>query len=380
MRRVRFIKRTTIALSFLIGGTLVFAQETLPEPITLPLLDDDVSLRVPVRMFGQTNYFLVDTGTSATALDVRYRDLLGARVRQWDGRDFYRCPQIAVGNTRLPVNEVFCTDLKMLRMITGESCDGILGMAFLKRHVVQLDFDQLVLKIGNEVSSQMHTSVWRIHMSPSNQSHFQIPVVINKCKTLELLLDLGDSSTISLKKADWETVFPPGARAPVHQVLLAGPEKKVTQSMSARLASFEIESHDYSNIVCALSAYETAPSALGLGFFRKHEVVFDFPRQTLYLRPGSRFAALEEEDMSGMHLLREDGNTLVHSVDDGSPAANAGVKSGDRIISVNGQTCATTKMKTIRQTLRSKPGEKVILELKREEARSKVEFLLRRMI
>lgn len=376
------MKLTATAAALLVGGTMAFAQGAESQTITVPLLDDDVAFRVPVKMFGRTNYFLVDTGTSATALDGRYRDRLGSLIRRWDGHDFYRSPEIALGNTRLAVDEVFCTDLKMFRLITGEPCDGILGMEFLKNHVIELDFNRGVVGIGKEVPAQVRSNAWRIPMKLSNARHFRVPTLINGKLKMDLLLDTGDSSTISLKKEDWDLVFPPDEKTLVRKVLLAGLNKKVTESVLARLASVEVEveAHKYSNLVCVLSLYDTSPSALGIGFFRRHHVVFDFPNQMLYLQPGKQFDIQEEHDMSGLHLLRVEGKTLVHSVDEGSPASQAGIQAGDFILYIDGQRCAELAMKTIRQALRKNADKKVLLRIERAEKTMEMSLLLRRLI
>jgi predicted aspartyl protease len=374
------MRSTTTSLTFLLGGTLAFGQGPAFEPVTVPLLDDDVAFRVPVAVSGQTNYFLVDTGTSATALDVRFRERLGEAVRQWDGHDFYRSPELVLGKARLAVHEVFCTDLKMFGLITGEPYDGIFGMDLLKNHVVELDFDRGVVVISKEVPAQARTNAWRIPMRLSNKRHFLVPTLINGKVTLDLLLDTADSSTLSFKQEDWDLVFPPGENAAMHKVLLAGINKNVTESTLARLASVEVQSRKYSNVVCMLSLYETAPSALGMGFFRRHHVTFDFPNETLYLRPGRRFNAAEEHDMSGLHLLRRDSGTFVQSVDEGSPALLAGIQAGDVIRSINARKCAEMKMKEVRQLLKGKPGDKVSLEIERSGNIVKMIFVLKRVL
>jgi predicted aspartyl protease len=350
------------------------------QTITVPLLDDDVSFRVPVRVSGQTNYFLVDTGTSATALDTRFRDRLGEVRNQWDGHNFYRSPEIRMQDVRLGVDEVFCMDMKMFRMITGEPCDGVLGMEFLKHYVVELDFERGIVQFAREVPAHTRTNATRVPMKLSNQRHFRIPTALNGKTTLDLLLDTGDSSTISLKRADWNLVFPPGENAAVHKLLLAGLGKEVTESVLARLASFEVQSNRFANSLCVLSSYETAPSALGMGFFRRHHVTFDFPNQTLYLRPAKAFTAVEEHDMSGLHLLRQEGDTLVHSVDEGSVASRAGVLAGDLLVSFNGQPCSMMRMKAIREALRAADGAKVSLGVKRGEKTFQADFALKRVL
>jgi len=333
-----------------------------------------------VRTSGQTNYFIVNTGTSATGLDTRFRDRLGEVRKKWDGHNFCRSPEIRMQDARLAVDEVFCMDLKILRMITGEPCDGILGMEFLKHYVVELDFERGLVHFAREVPAHTRTNAMRVPMKLSNQRHFRIPTALNGKITLDLLFDTGDSSTISLNRADWNLVFPPGESAAVHKLLLAGLGRQVTESVLARLGSLDLQSNRFVNVLCVLSSYETAPSALGMGFFRRHHVTFDLPNQMLYLRPAKAFNAVEEHDMSGLHLLRQDGDTIVHSVDEGSPAALAGVKADDLIVAVNGQPSAALKMKSVRKALRAGEWKKISLEVKRGERTFPVEFDLKRLL
>jgi C-terminal processing protease CtpA/Prc len=82
----------------------------------------------------------------------------------------------------------------------------------------------------------------------------------------------------------------------------------------------------------------------------------------LYLSRGSHFSDTGEADMSGLHLVREGSQTSVYSVDAGSPAATAGIKAGDVLLSMDSQNVAQVKMKDVRQRLKSKDGDKVVLE------------------
>ena len=84
--------------------------------------------------------------------------------------------------------------------------------------------------------------------------------------------------------------------------------------------------------------------------------------------------------MSGLRLLRQAGQVLVHSVDEGSPAMEAGVRAGDFIISLNGKSCASIPMKDIRKQLKSDPSAKIALEVKRGDDISRRQFQLRRLL
>ena len=75
----------TIQLRFYALGValliaLYVAPVTAAEPTTLPLLDDEAIIRVPVTLFGETRYFAVDTGAPVTIIDASYRARLVAEA------------------------------------------------------------------------------------------------------------------------------------------------------------------------------------------------------------------------------------------------------------------------------------------------------------
>ena len=134
-------------------------------------------------------------------------------------------------------------------------------MEFVKKHVIDLDFNRAVFTVSSGVPPQVQTNGWRIPMKLWNIRHFRLPTLINGKVIIDLLLDTSDSSTISLKKEDWDLVFPPRENAPVHKLLVVGINKKVTESVLARLPTIEVQSKRYSNVVCVLNPYDTAPSS-----------------------------------------------------------------------------------------------------------------------
>jgi hypothetical protein len=91
--------------------------------------------------------------------------------------------------------------------------------------------------------------------------------------------------------------------------------------------------------------------SLGLGFLSRFVVTFDFPNDTLYLQKGKRFGQPYCHDRSGLHILRKDGETVVDSLDKGSPAEAAGFKAGDLLVQVDGARAEETSMFQLRGLL-----------------------------
>lgn len=369
-----------VTASLWLNAGFVLAQAVPVNLITVPLFDDAVSCRVPVSVFDGTNFFLVDTGSSVTAVDVSFRGRLRESVRRFDGHDLYRSPSISLGQHALGLEEVFCADLCMFRLITGEHCEGILGMDFLKDHVVEIDFERNLFSVGTLVRETTKQGARRVPMTPSNGRHFTIPAILNGHMNLNLQIDSGDSSTVSLTQGDWDKVFPAKANPRTYRVLLAGIGTPATVSRVARVQSLEVGGHAISNVICALRVFPGGSSSVGIGFLRRYLVSLDFPNRMFYLRPSREFNSKDEHDMSGLHLLRREGAIVVHSVDEGSPALLAGIKGGDVIVAINGRRCSEMKMKELRQILSAESGAKVSVETQRDGKTTRAEFFLKQFL
>src|SRR5580658_10519068 len=83
----------------------------------------------------------------------------------------------------------------------------------------------------------------------------------------------------------------------------------------------------------------------------------------------------------GIVIAAEDGGIKVISPMDDSPASKAGIKSGDMIIGVDGQTLKSATIDDVQKKLRGAPGTKVSLTLMRPtDKKSYVAALVRQAI
>lgn len=173
-----FFAAASIVFQYLVSPTQ--AQPSLVISQQVRMIDEGTLIRVPVRVFGRTNYFIVDTGSTLSAFDSSSEAKLGTpldEVRQEnalaDGvkTKIYAAPDIFLGESKLDVGRVSCSDLSLGRLITGEPCDGILGMDVLKDYTVVLIFGQSTLALcsqtpdefkrrGNAITSLVIASTW----------------------------------------------------------------------------------------------------------------------------------------------------------------------------------------------------------------------------
>jgi hypothetical protein len=118
--------------------------------------------------------------------------------------------------------------------------------------------------------------------------HYTAEVSANRTQTLDLMIDTGDNSSISLNSEGWQKVF---STSQTNQVFatVAGVGNRVVQSKIGVVGQLDIEGLTYTNLHATFIHNPDDPSHLGLGFFRRHNVTFDFANQMLYLEPSQKF-------------------------------------------------------------------------------------------
>ena len=130
---------------------------------------------------------------------------------------------------------------------------------------------------------------------------------------------------------------------------------------------------------------ELAPrrGIIGNRLLERFLVTIDYPRRQLLLRPTRRFDKRHAYDRSGLRLVSDGPNleyVRVQLVVDGSPAAAAGIRIGDRISAINGAPVRLTGLGGCKRRLRRKPGRRVRLRVMRGNQPVTVSFRLRELI
>jgi predicted aspartyl protease len=351
------------------------------------LIDDGVMIRVPVNAFGKTLYFLLDTGFTVSVIDAKYKSCLGEAAGSYRAENplgtnsvlsvFY-CPEISIAGKSMELGKIACLDLRMARLISGQPCDGILGMDFFSKNVVSIDFDKKVFNLNDTVPENVRETFVAVPLKQFNQ-HYTAEASVNNNQILDLLIDTGDNSSISLNSDGWQKVFSTNQANEV-TVTVAGIGNRVAQSKIGVVGQLAIEGLKYTNLHATYIHNPKDPSHLGLGFFRRHNLTFDFANRMLYLEPGGEFSMPDKEDMSGLHLLRDGETTIVYSVDENGPAFADGIRANDIIESVNGLNASSLTMKVIRRALQSHDGDNVTLQVRRGNALLNFEFALKKII
>jgi hypothetical protein len=355
-----------------------------------PIAPED-DLLLPVTLAGKDYLFMLDTGSSINMYDTSLRSLLGPPLGQANasgaagdrGMELFAPPEARLGRLNLkapstivslsPPQPVASMDLSMLRRVIGEPVFGIIGIDFLQRYIVQLDPDAGKIRFYPETATP--TEDWgtpvpmmRLAM-PANLAC--VDARIGQIQT-RFLIDTGGSDAGDLDPDLFDELISGGQMSFIAETLTETITGTTRNSMG-RAQRFSIGAETQEGLIFARGRM----NSLGQDFLTRYRATLDFPHNRLYLRPGKSVARFEYPDMTGLHIIRDEGKTLVHTVDPGSPAQQTQIRAGDEIVEVNHKPAESYKLAVIRRILASAPGDRVGLRTRRDNQNQDCELTLR---
>lgn len=119
---------------------------------------------------------------------------------------------------------------------------------------------------------------------------------------------------------------------------------------------------------------------VGGGVLRRFDVTFDYAGKRLWLEPNAHHAERDGYDRSGMWVNRDGAGYAVMDVLEDGPAHRAGLKKGDRILTVDGKPAASLPLSDFRALLRTRAaGKRVRLGVESAGKARQVSVVLREL-
>jgi hypothetical protein len=264
--------------------------------------------------------------------------------------DFYEPPAASLG--RLPLRlagPVVAADLSGMRRVSGHAVYGLLGMDGLRAHTVRIDFDRGKVAFLQEVGPDPGKPVRLAYRHGVPHVEGQVaglprPVLFSA--------DTGCVRYGGLHGEPFCLLAERGQLSP-SGVTRVETIKGVSLVKKGRVGRLSLGGFTHRQMVFTESHY----NMLGLPYWGRYAVTFDFPRDVAYLKEGSRFAAPAAEDCSGLSLGRVGGRTVVDAVTGDCPAARAGIKAGDEVVRLAGRPAGDLRMYEIHRLLCAAEGK-----------------------
>lgn len=338
---------------------------------------------LPVKFKGKEYSFVLDTGSSVTIFDVSLRHLLGSvkeKAILETAKDpmyvqLFDAPEAFLGPLNLQdCREVICIDHKVFGFILGREISGTIGMDFLKKHVIQIDFDRGRFLFIQPTGSSDRDWGEELRITYGLLGRPKITGTIFNTIKVDFVIDTGLNGTGDLNTKIFREISK-------NRVMKTSEILTQTASGTIREMNFRTDDLSFGPLKYEGLIFNSADgSLLGLEFLARHIVTFDFPNSRVYFKKGRNFKKADEVDMSGLHLLRVSKETFVHSVDKGSPAEKAGIKANDIILHVENKNVNKYEMQELRRFLKSGDGQEVTMKIKRSTDVREVSFLLEKKI
>lgn len=256
----------------------------------------------------------------------------------------------------------------------GRRLDGILGAEFFRRFAVEIDFvnKELSLYEPSEFDYQGSGEILPLSFF-DNHPYVKAELLLPGREAIEgeFVIDSGSNFPLILLPAFIERHQVRESVPSTLSVFGRGVGGEIMMPLG-RANQLQLGRFKISQPVTALPRDGTFGARgkagnIGSAILRRFKVVFDYSRSRMILEPNERFADPYIYDMSGLQLITEGPDfelARIHRVLPDSPAAEAGLKTADEILTINGRAASELKLAGIREMLRL-PDKQYRLQIKR---------------
>jgi hypothetical protein len=334
---------------------------------------------VPVTAGGRPASFILDTGAASSYLDLAVARTLGAQVAsRFDGRGagpgtvqggrFAAPIDVVIATSSAPVTlpVMQALDFSGIATYSGRSVDGVLGADFIRRFVLEIDYDDERLVLHSAAGFTHDGLGVTLPLTFRNGfPHVRAALRLSATESIEVdaVLDVGSSQSVIVTRpvaerhrlADRLKATPP---IPTGRGVGGAAEARLARLPGLGLGSIVLEEP----IVAlagpgsgVLSDDRLFEINIGGDVFRRFSVFFDYAQARVTFVPNGRLKEPFETDMSGLRLATEGApfdRWVVDAVIAGSAAAAAGIRAGDRVLAIDGRRVADLRMSDVRSRLR----------------------------
>lgn len=296
-------------------------------------------------------HFILDTGSGGISLDSATCAQLHIEVSPTDtvitgmgdshkvNFAFNRSlsfPGLTVDNLNFHIN-----DYEVLTSVYGQKIDGIIGYTFLRRYILKINFDRLMIEVytpgemdypkHGELLKPLFTALPIQELRIEDKRKMDFNFFFDTGAGLCLLLSerfAADSGIIRNKRKPVLTQAE-GMGGKL-QMRLTVVKKVQLGRFKFRNVPTYLYQDDYN-----VTAYPYVGGLLGNDLLRRFNLIINYPNRAIHLLPNTHFNDPFDYAYTGMATYFVDGAIVVDDVIAGSPADKAGIKKDDIILSVN---------------------------------------------
>lgn len=304
---------------------------------------------------GVEGIFLLDTGADTSIINTKVAERIGLEKKKSPLAllgagliDQYKVEEFGFGEWYFDDVLVTGFDLSIIENQLGIDLMAILGGDFLHKYYLTVDYQESYFVVSDKPPSLRPDAI-ATPIYVLNKMVFLNARPMDSDEQLVFLVDTGATSTIYFKhrlankfpdyenwacSAGWEEVTILGKRnadmylMPQFHIGDAGIESMVTTVIDAGIIGLGLN----------LMTGKPVHGVVGWTFLRYFRVTFDYPNQRLILEPYEHFKDRWPHlfDSVGFMIAYEDNAPFVDHVLPDTPAMDAGIQEGDKLLTIDG--------------------------------------------
>jgi PDZ domain/Aspartyl protease len=277
-----------------------------------------------------------------------------------------------------------------LSNLVGMPIHGMLGYDFFSQLIVKVNFGDSTITVYRPKDTLLFKKWERIPIAiENNKPYLQAKVHLpdGSIKESKLVVDLGAGHPLSLENMIDTHQFPKKCIRASLGTGFNGPVK----GFISRINQIDIGKYDIKNLISSFPQADSSKNILmakrdgnlGIGLLDRFIVVFDYPGNAIYLKPGYHFNEPFEHDMSGLeYYAAGDGfkHIIISRVEPGSAGDAIGLKKDDEIVSINYKPITDMSIEQVDDIFKSKNDRNLLLGIYHEKKYGKVVLTLKRRI
>lgn len=265
--------------------------------------------------------------------------------------------------------DFYINDYEILANVYGIKIDGIIGYSFLRRYVVQVNFDSMKISVFKPgiINYPPHGFLLRpqlrgipiIPLAIKDATRVNMNYYFDTGAGLCFLINnqLAKDSSVFLKKRRPVPVKVQGLGGKTQMHLTVIKELQIGNYKFRKVPTYILDD-EYK-----LFSYPALGGLIGNDILRRFNLTINYPQREIHLLPNTHFRDLFDYSYTGMTLYFLDGHVIADDIIEGSPADRAGVKAGDVVVSINNNF--SNNVETYKNLLQ-KVGEKASLLIMRK--------------
>ena len=350
---------------------------------------------------GPPEDFLVDTGASLTVIDSAYAARRGIASEGQigvtgagaaGGASFSALDSVVIagadgGGVVIGHQKVAVLSLNPhLEPFFWRPIAGVLGYDFVSRFVMEVDYDRGILVLHDPKRFRYGGTGTAVPLTMSGN----IPVVkarLDGAYEGQFRLDVGSGSSVDMHSPFVKKHGLASKTGKSFEVTGGGFGGTFTSTL-CRMKTFEIGPYRWNDPIVVLSQVTTGGLAsedyagnIGNQILERFKCTFDYDRRVVYLEPGKRYGQRDRFSLAGFQLAKLGERFEAMQVLPGSAAAKAGMRAGDRVLTIDRETIASYEPETLRRMFEDgKPGERHALEIDRDGKKKKLTLTLAELL